>query len=510
MTDTNNDDIVISESEDSGQEQPQDMNNQEKAKEIVNRPIANREEIVARIEEVKDLAEAMTLAGEQVPDDLKEKFKYLEKMLVAYDKTNWNPSIVSHAASTLYLFEPFLGTVSIGIAKRVDWNQPTAYVGVRQTNAGHDLVMGYNPSFLCGLTQEQIVGVFRHEIYHVVFQHIFTRHVADRRLQRLHNWATDLAINSLIGPESLPSFGLLPGRQILDHMTRQPVNGPYEDFVRDTQKLQSSDWYFSELIKIMNENNHTDESQITIGGGDGSMDSHDQWDNIPEAVREEIRERVNDLMEKGVIATQRSDKRWGTIPQEIQQWIERYLSREVDWRSVVKQFFGRVRSTDRTSSLKRINKKMPYIAPGVKRKTMAKFAVFVDQSGSVADEELKQFFGEIASFSKETEIDCYHFDTAVDESSHTVWKKGRTPATTLRTRCGGTDFNAVADFCNSKRDGSGWSGVVILTDGYAPTMGAIRGAKVLWVITPSGTLDAVRSGDLVVKMGTGERGFRKF
>jgi hypothetical protein len=39
-----------------------------------------------------------------------------------------------------------------------------------------------------------------------------------------------------------------------------------------------------------------------------------------------------------------------------------------------------------------------------------------------------------------------------------------------------------------------------LTDGYAPTLGVVRGARVLWVITPNGTTNVTRPGDLIVQL----------
>jgi predicted metal-dependent peptidase len=108
--------------------------------------------------------------------------------------------------------------------------------------------------------------------------------------------------------------------------------------------------------------------------------------------------------------------------------------------------------------------------------------------------------------SRETSIDVYHFDTEVDEKSFTVWKKGRATPKAHRTRCGGTDFNAVAGFCNKGENRGKWSGVIILTDGYAPIMGPIIGSRVLWVITESGTMEMVRPGDLACKMKSGDNG----
>ena len=176
------------------------------------------------------------------------------------------------------------------------------------------------------------------------------------------------------------------------------------------------------------------------------------------------------------------------------------LSREIDWRSVVKNFIGRCRTQERSSTIRRVNKKMPYIHPGVRRPMRAKFACFIDQSGSMSDYDISMLFGELEGFAKETELDVYHFDTEIDEGSHTVWKKSSPFPKAHRTRSGGTDFQCVANFCNKPENRGRWSGVVILTDGYAAVMGNIVGAKVLWVITEGGTKNIVRKGDLAVQM----------
>ena len=109
-------------------------------------------------------------------------------------------------------------------------------------------------------------------------------------------------------------------------------------------------------------------------------------------------------------------------------------------------------------------------------------------------------FCELEQFAQHTELEVFHFDTEIDEKSKTLWKKGRPFPPAHRTRCGGTDFQAVADYCNRPENRGKWAGIVILTDGYAPAMGQILGSKVIWVITETGTMNAVRKGDLAVQM----------
>lgn len=398
----------------------------------------------------------------------------------------------------MYMHDPFLGGISLQVTKMADFKQPTAYVGVRKNGKSNEVIMGFNPTFMRALPMNEKVGVLKHEMYHLVFQHIFTRRIGEKSYSQLWNWATDMAINSIIGKENLPEFCLFPGVRPIDHKTKKPTENPYADFIANAPPMQSSDYYFEELRKIQEENNDGDGSMQV---GIGTLDDHEQWQDLPAEVQEEIRGRVENFVEKAANKADR-DNSWGSIPSEIQEIIRRMVSRQIDWRSIVRNFIGRCRTMERNSTIRKINKKAPYLFPGVRRQMRATFACFMDQSGSMSDEDIAMLFGELEGLSQETEIECWHFDTEIDESSHVTWKKSMAFPKVLRTRCGGTDFQSVADFCNKPENRGKWSGIIILTDGYAPVMGAVNGARVLWVITEDGTMEAVRPGDLACQMNS--------
>ena len=244
-----------------------------------------------------------------------------------------------------------------------------------------------------------------------------------------------------------------------------------------------------------------DEAEYTLGIGNGegeSLDGHEGWGEVPEDVREILNEKVKDMMSEGVKRSQMKGS-WGSVPASMQEMIQKLLTSEIDWKSILRHFIGRARSMDRDATIKRVNKKAPYIFPGVRRKTKAKLCFFIDQSGSMSDADVQLAMSAAWECSKETEIDVYNFDTSVDEASHQVWKRGiSTPWS--RTRSGGTDFNGVRDFVIESRNKGKWQGIAILSDGYAAKMGQMIGVKVIWLITPGGTVEYVREGDLLVKM----------
>lgn len=394
--------------------------------------------------------------------------------------------------------EPFLGTVGLAVVKVPDWKCDTAYVGVNRDSQG--LVMGYNPDFMRGLPTNQRQGVFKHELYHVLFMHVTGRSMADRRRFRLWNVATDLAINSLICEkrrDHLPDFCLLPGEA-----PKYCEDKALGELIKSFPMGESADWYMEKLEEYAQQNgkkNSEGEYVLSIGGPDGeTFDQHGAWGDVPEELRDIIREQINQAIDEGIKNVQRSTH-WGSVPQSFQAYIEALRKHEVDWRSVVRMFAGRCRSMKRSSTIKRINKKFPYKFPGVKRETVARLLWAIDQSGSMSDEDVQLGLAEGFACSYEAEMDIVNFDTEIDEKSFRSVRKGQN-FKWERTRCGGTDFNCVMRFVNSPKNRGKWTGVVLMTDGYADNLGRIVGAKVLWLITPQGTMERVRTGDLAVQM----------
>ena len=408
-----------------------------------------------------------------------------------------------HDFLKIYMDEPFIGTISAEVSKVADYDMPTAYVGMRPNGRSYEVIMGFNPNFMRSLNAAQRKGVIKHEMYHLIFQHIFERAPGDKKYQVLWNWATDLAINSIIGKNNLPDMCLIPGHSPIDPATGKEIEGPYAEFIKSAPLSQSSDFYFEKLREIEQEQKKQGNSNsvtVAAGNGMGSMDDHGKWGEVPKEVREQLKGKVRDMMEKAARKAEKSADGWGSVPSEIAEVIRKIISKEVDWRSILRQFIGRCRSMERHSTIKRLNKKAPYLFPGHKRKYRANFVCFIDQSGSMSDTDIGMLFSELGTFAGYTDLDVYHFDTEVDERSHTKWKKGSAFPKAHRTRCGGTDFDSIREFCNRRENRGKWSGIVILTDGFAPTMGQVLGTRIIWVITETGTMSAVRKGDLAVQM----------
>ena len=404
--------------------------------------------------------------------------------------------------------EPFFSKILRRVTKKKTESIPTAGVLAKDGQ----LMMYWNPRFLAGLTNAQVKGLLKHECYHLVFEHTTTRK-HDPHI--IWNYATDLAINSLIPEEELPEGGLIPGKAFEELTEEQKAKmgeesvGRYERVsakIASFPREKSAEWYFSHLQDVADDIKNEQEGQKGRpgeegdgegqGGMPGPMDDHDGWDELSDEERELVKGKVKQALEEAVKEADRSGQ-WGSVPGGMRGKLREMISKEIPWQSVLKQFCGMTRRANRASNVKRINRKYPGIHPGVERGYTSSIAVYIDQSGSVDDEALELFFGELKSLARRTKITVYNFDTEVDEKSEREWDRNRTPGIG-RTRCGGTDFEAPTKHAN--KNTHRFDGYLILTDGecYEPSKSRLKRG---YVICPGRKLyfDAPKR-DFVIQM----------
>ena len=160
------------------------------------------------------------------------------------------------------------------------------------------------------------------------------------------------------------------------------------------------------------------------------------------------------------------------------QILER-ISAKVDWRKVLRYFVRTSQRADKRSTVRRINKRFPYIHPGKKVRRTANIAVSIDQSGSVSDDMLAAFFNELNKLADIATFTVIPFDTRVAEDKVYTWKRGETRAWE-RVLTGGTDFNPPTDYVNARN----FDGHIVLTDMCAPKPKPSKCQR-MWMTTKS-------------------------
>jgi len=383
---------------------------------------------------------------------------------------------------------PFFAELSRHITKIPTEDMPTAAVAFDQKR--DDLVLYWNPQFFSSLSPREIRGVLIHEFYHLVFGHLYGR---KRTPPQLWNIATDLAINSIIldpnragsnhleGERLLPDFALVPGK-VLKHpegrewSEDEKASMKLSQIIAELPPMQASEWYFEKIYDKTKDDPDFEDAMDSIG----SMDDHGGWDQLPDEVKEYVEGKVKSVVEKAVKTADSQANGWGNIPSELVESIRKSVSNVINWRKVLRQFVGQLVRGGRTSTMKRINKRYPYIHPGTKRGYEAKLLVAIDQSGSVHNEMLAEFFAELGSLTKKVTIDVLPFDCDADVRDVYEWRRGSNVAA-KRLRAGGTDFNAPTAVVNDPKNRGRWDGMLILTDGECNAPGPSR-VKRGWVL----------------------------
>jgi predicted metal-dependent peptidase len=371
-------------------------------------------------------------------------------------------------AYRLLMDEPFFAALSRKIEKRASTAIPTAGVRVDPETAQFEMI--YNPDFFASLPEDHVRGVLKHEFYHLIFEHVTSRK-PEGVDHKVWNICADLAINShLVG--ELPDMACMPGV------------GPFEDL----PKGESAEWYLANMPQQDDSEGGSGEGDGGEGDGEGepgSFDDHSGWDDAAQspdqqAANQMAKERLKQAMKEAAQEAAQSAKGWGSMSGEVKQEILKRLETKVDWKKVLRYFIKTSQRASKTSTVRRINKRYAYIHPGKKVKRQAKIAIAIDQSGSVSDDMLENFFGELNKLAKLAEFTVVPFDTQVDASKVYTWKKGASQKAE-RVLCGGTCFNAPTEYVNSQN----FDGVIILTDMEAPKPKACK-AQRMWMTDQRG------------------------
>lgn len=384
----------------------------------------------------------------------------------------------------LLMKEPFFAALSRKIDKKATTAIPTAGVKVNQETGHFEMV--YNPEFFEKMTDEHRTGVLKHEFYHLIFEHV-TGRLPEAGMSRKWNFATDLAINSHLMNE-LPEGALIPG----------------EGHFADLPAGKSAEWYFENLPKNDEENGDQGDGEQGEGqgeggegqgqgGGDGEpgegqgqgggepqpWDDHSGWgeqEGNTNTANEIAKQRLKEALKEAAQEASKANA-WGSVSQTVRKDIMDRLTAKVDWKKVLRYFIKTSQRANKSSTIKRINRRYAYVHPGRKTNRTAKIAISIDQSGSVDDAMLAQFFAELNKLAKLAEFTVIPFDSEVGEDKIYVWKKGENRKRE-RVMYGGTCFNAPTKYVNEHK----FDGHIILTDMMAPKPIASKCQR-MWMTT---------------------------
>lgn len=371
------------------------------------------------------------------------------------------------ALQRLYTRNVFFSSVSMCIKKVATESVPTA--GVKWDKRARELVMLVNPTYFAALNEDEQLGLIIHELYHVIYGHVHGEMPSNTKAW---NISCDLAINSLIHAHhksdcKLPNEAWLPG---VKFNRDSGASKEVMDFCERLKPCLAASAYYESVKEFLED------------GDDGmqSMDEHGGWshDELAGSSVRETLERAADIADREGV------KGWGSIPASTVAEIRSLIEAHVDWKSLFRQWIGFTIPHDRRKSVKKINKKYPYIHSGRLRNRKGKILFAIDQSGSVSNRALEAVWSALAASNRSTEFWTVNFDSDVDAGSLKRWTKN-CQFDVKRTKRGGTDFQAVVDWLSTCTEH--FDGLCMVTDGECskPTTASIRRC---WLLVPGSKL----------------------
>lgn len=333
---------------------------------------------------------------------------------------------------------------------------------------GAKYVIYFNPIIFLELNMKQMETTIKHEILHIVSQHLMRgKELKDKYSTLAINMAMDVVVNQYL--KYLPPYSI----------TLEYINvkynlklEPYKTFEYYLEKIQTE----LDLQEDDDEGEEIDSNENVAVEFDIEK-THDFWDEsdeVDEKTLKEFTEKIADNSQKG------------SIPIYIEGMIKSLKSSkgELPWNLYLKKLMGTVEANKKKTTTRR-NRRQPNRLDlrGELRGHKAEIAVAIDISGSISDEEFKQAIKEVLSIVKNhnqeiTIIEC-------DKEIRRAYKvKSIKDVKDRITTGGGTEFTPVFEYANNKK----LNLLVYFTDGKGEERLKVlpRGYKVLWVISGRG------------------------
>lgn len=340
---------------------------------------------------------------------------------------------LTKARVQLLFQQPFFATLCLRL---------TLIPGPVRTMATNGKVIYYNPAFVDSLTAEELQGVLAHEVLHCALGHHCRR---GSRHPRLWNVAADYAINPIV----LKNGMALPDGALI----KQEFDGLSAEEIYATLRQQGSG--AGSGADPGGAGGSQDGSQLQPGDGDQLnepedggfgevLDATDEMGN-PASEAESTRQAT----EWAIAAEQasRTAKSCGHEPAGVDRPLEEARQSKQDWRATLRDFV----SASVASDYKWFPPNRRYVSsglylPSVYSEGVGTIVIGVDTSGSIGDEELRQFAGEISAIADQAQPEIIHV-VYCDAAVSSTQEFGPSEPITLEPKGGGgTDFRPVFEW----------------------------------------------------------------
>jgi predicted metal-dependent peptidase len=418
------------------------------------------------------------------------------------------------ASVQLMLKEPFYGHFFSSLIKEINSNRTESIsLGLDHRQQLRLLI---NPEYwereLAPNGQLQL-GAIKHQLLHLIFRHINqTKEVKNLRLFGL---ASDLSVNQYIDAQQrkkddltlgdFPDFPLVNNlaaheyyknlqqewlavqQTVQEHLEAEDEpqsagqatdNGQTKEDNGESPKQLDEDW-----LHFLNKSQK--KLWLLMHNSSRSLSEHDNWKEFEQLSNPQQRlldQQLDDALRNTLNRLQ--GRGYGNLPGGLIAHLDRLqeaLQPNINWKRVLRLFANSSARTRLRNTIRRPSKRYG-TSPGIKVEALQKVLVAIDTSGSVQDDELKEFFGEVHHLWKQgAEVLIVECDTEIGNEYRYL---GFMPS--VISGRGGTSFEAPIRYANEHYHPDA---ILYFTDGYGAAPKQAPRAPILWLITDQGIDD---------------------
>ncbi len=336
-------------------------------------------------------------------------------------------------------------------------------MGVR-INAHKRIECLWNPGFVAKESFKGVYGAIKHEIEHIIHLHCVR---GGHRDPRASNIAADMVVN---GRKSKPLIGYREdeGKMILPlkgEIVFRPEDWPeeltmeqlYEKIVADEKNSSG------ECPGCGGAPGNGDPSCTECNGQGGAskwgriLDDHSTW-RMSEVSADEARQIVREAVRSA------KDKARGSVPGHLVDAVEALNEPIVPWREKLRRYIGKHCGGRRKTHSRANRRRDDFGLKGVSHHAIGEAVVIIDTSGSIGNDEMRQFWAEIECMISKMGISVLQWDSAFQDwwpkYRRNDWKRIKVKGG------GGTDMAAPMEWLIKEGQVPRKGPVIMLTDGF--------------------------------------------
>jgi predicted metal-dependent peptidase len=350
---------------------------------------------------------------------------------------------ITQSRVRLLLTKPFFGQ----LATRLRIEDASDYIPTAATDGRRFL---YNIDFINRLSDPELDFLVGHEVLHVVYDHMEARGERDKMV---YNAAADYNINMTLVEhhigEPIKQESLGGGQMCLDWKYRG-LNS-YEIYDKLIEDGAGQSGGMDVHLEVGDSNDDADGQ-----GGQGGNQKVQMSEEEKKALKDEIKQAV----------IQAAQSAGPDVPESVKRMISELIAPRMDWRDVLRTQLESSLRSDFTF-MRPSKRSGEVLFPGMNKDEELNIAVFLDTSGSISKDMLRDFLSEVQGIMDQYQsykIHIAQFDTNVYAPDTFTSDDGRSMNEYEITGGGGTDFEVVYNYM--AQEGIEPDQMVMFTDGY--------------------------------------------